>query len=88
MIQSGADGILPVFAPRNDRPDLPGLFIANNRFDFFVSIFPSDDNNCPYRAGALKCAYRVRDDWFAGNRRKQLIETHAAAIAGGNYDRR
>jgi hypothetical protein len=28
----------------------------------------------------------VRDDWFAGNRRKQFIETHAAAVTGGDND--
>jgi hypothetical protein len=29
---------------------------------------------------------RVRNDWFPGNRRKQLIETHAAAVTGGDDD--
>jgi hypothetical protein len=40
MIQAGADGILPVFATRNDRPNLVELFFTNNRFDFIVSILP------------------------------------------------
>jgi hypothetical protein len=86
MIQAGADGILPVFATRNNRSNLPGLFIANNRFDFLVSIFPGDDDNFAHGRGPLKCAYRMRDDWFAGNCRKQFIETHALTGAGGDDD--
>jgi hypothetical protein len=86
MIQAGADRILPVFATRNDRPHLLELFFMNNRSDFIVSIFPRDDNNSAHRVGTLKCGYCVCDDWSAGNRRKQFIESHAAAIARGNND--
>ena len=86
MIQASAHGILPVFTTRNDRANLLEILIANYRVDFVVSIFPGDNNDSINRVGALKCAYRVRDDWFAGNRRKQFIETHAAAVTGGDDD--
>jgi hypothetical protein len=86
MIQPGADGILTLFAAGNDRPHLCELFIANNRPDFIVSIFPRDDNNSAHGVGMLKCGYCVCDDWFVGNRRKQLIESHATALTGGDND--
>jgi hypothetical protein len=86
MIQTSAHGILPALSARNNRLNLFEIFIANDRFDFIVSIFPGHHNNSIDRAGALKCAYRVRDNWFAGNRRKQFIETHAAAVTGRDND--
>ncbi len=64
MIQASAHGILPVFATRNDRANLLEILIANYRVDFVVSIFPGDNNDSINRVGALKCAYRVRDDWL------------------------
>ena len=82
MFQASAHGILPVFTTRNDRPNLFEIFIANDRFDFIVPVFPGDDDDSIDRAGAFKCAYRVRDDWFAGNRDEQFIEAHALAAAG------
>jgi hypothetical protein len=86
VAQAGAHGILPVFATWNDRPHFSEVFSADNRFDFIKSIFPGDNNNFVHRAGALKCVYRVRDNWFAGNRSKQFVKTHAAAITGRNDD--
>ena len=86
MIQTSAHGILPALSAWNNRLNLFKIFIANDRFDFIVSIFPGDDDDCVYGAGTLKCADRVRDHRFAGNRRKQFIETHAAAVTGRDND--
>jgi hypothetical protein len=86
MVQPGAHGILPTPSARNDRPNFFEIFIANDRFDLIVSIFPGHHNNSIDRPGALKCAYRVHDHRFAGNRRKQFIETHAAAVTGRDND--
>src|SRR5262249_4922174 len=86
MIQTGAYGILPVFATGDDRPNLLKIFIANDRFDFIVSILTSDDDDSIGTFGVLKCAYRVRDDWCARYRRKQFVEAHAAAVTGRDED--
>src|SRR5262249_35090844 len=82
MIQTGAHGILPVFATGDDRPNLLKIFIANDRCDFIMSICAGDDDDSIDAPGILKCAYRVRDDWYACYRRKQLVEAHAAAVTG------
>src|SRR5205823_4483332 len=39
IFHASADGILTVFATRNDRPNLFEIFIANDRFDFSVRQF-------------------------------------------------
>src|SRR5262249_13542373 len=76
----------PVFATRNDPPNLCEISIVNDRFDFIVSILASNDNDSIDRAGVLKCANRVRDDWFAGKYRKQFIKAHAPAVTGRDED--
>ena len=87
-IQPGAHGVLPPLSARNDRSNLFEIFIAHDRFDFIASIFARDDNNSIDSVGALKCAYCMSNDWFPGNRRKQFIETHAAAVTTRNNDGR
>jgi len=42
MVQASAHGILPLYATRNDRLHLHEIFVADNRFDLLVSIFPRD----------------------------------------------
>ena len=86
MVESGAHGILPAFSTTNDRPNFLEIFIANDGFNLIVSIFARDDDDSIDRVGALECGYGVRDDWFARNRRKQFIETHAAAVASRDND--
>src|SRR5205814_8904303 len=80
MIQPGAHGVLPALSARNDRSNLFEFFIAHDRVDFIASILAGNDNNSIDRVGALERAYCMSDDWFAGKRRKQFIETHAAAV--------
>jgi hypothetical protein len=75
-----------MFAAGNDRPNLFEIFVADDRFDFGVSIFTRDYNDFADTAGTLKCAYGMRDDGFASYLRKQFIETHAATVTGGNDD--
>ena len=88
MIQTGAHGILPAFATRNDRPDLPKIFLANDPFDFAMSICAGDDDDPMDALGILKCANRVRNDRCARYRRKQFVEAHAAAVTGRDEDGR
>jgi hypothetical protein len=75
-----------MFAAGNGRPNLFEILIADDHFDFILSIFTRDYNDFADTAGTLKCAYGMRDDGLAGDRRKQFIETHAATVTGGNDD--
>ena len=86
MIQSGADGILTMFATGNDRLNFFEIFIADERFDFSVSIFTCNHNDFVDTAGPLKCADGMEDDRSIGDRRKQFVETHAATVTGGDED--
>ena len=86
MIQAGPNGILAMFATRNDRLSFFEIFITDDRFDFAVSIFTRDHNDFIDTAGALKCTQRVGEDGFPGDRRKQFVETHAATVTGGDDD--
>src|SRR4029077_20227105 len=54
MIQTGADGILAMFPPRNDRLSLFEFFIADDLFYFSQSIFARDDNDPADAPSALK----------------------------------
>ena len=86
MIQAGANGILTMFATGNDRLNFFEIFIANERFDFSVSIFACDHDDFIDTAATLKCADGMGDDRSIGDRRKQFVETHAATVTGGDED--
>ena len=86
MIQAGPNGILAMFATGNDRPNLFEISIANERFDFSVSVFACDDDDFIDTAAKLKCADGMGDDRSIGDRRKQFVETHAATVTGGDED--
>jgi hypothetical protein len=86
LVEPSAHGILPAFSTPSDRSNLFEVFIAHDGFDFVMSIFARDNNNSIDRVGVLECGYGVREDWFAGNRRKQFIETHAAAVPSRDND--
>jgi hypothetical protein len=75
-----------MFAAGNDRPNLFEILIAGDHFDFMPSTFTRDYNDFADTAGALKCAYGMRDDGFTGDLRKQFIETHAATVTASNDD--
>jgi hypothetical protein len=82
MIKAGADGILTMFAAGNDRSNFFEILITNDCFDLIKSIFARDNNDLADTVGSLKRVDGMRDDWPAGNRRKQFVETHAAAVTG------
>jgi hypothetical protein len=84
MIQTGANGILTMFAAGNDRPNLFEIFIANDCFDLIKSIFACNNNDLADTIGSLKCVDGMRDDRSAGDHRKQFVETHAATVTGGD----
>jgi hypothetical protein len=84
LIQACANRILAMFAARNDRTNLLEVFIANNRFDFSMSIFARDHSDFIDTAGTLKCMDGMRDDRSTGDRGKQLVKTHAATVTGGD----
>src|ERR1044072_177541 len=86
MIQTGANGILAMFATGNDRPNLFEIFIANERFDFGVSVFACDHDDFIDTAATLKCADCMGNNRYIGDRRKQFVETHAATVTGGDED--
>jgi hypothetical protein len=86
MIEPGPDGILTMFSAGYDRPNLFEFFIADNLFYFSQSIFTCDGNDPAHAPDALKCVDRMGNDWSAGDRRKQFVETHATTVTGGNDD--
>src|SRR4030095_8970127 len=55
LTQAGPNGILTMCATGNDRLNFFEIFIANDGFDFSVSIFTRDQNNFIDTAGTLKC---------------------------------
>src|SRR5207245_6890144 len=86
MSQPGAHGILPALSARNRRSNLFEFFIAHDRVDFIASILAGNDNNSIDRVGTLERAYCMSDDWFAGNRPKPFIVTHAEAVTSRDND--
>jgi hypothetical protein len=84
MIQAGANGILTMFAAGNDRPNFFEISIATDCFDLSKSIFAGDHNDLADTVGPLKRVDGMRDDRSAGDRRKQFVETHSAAVTGGD----
>ena len=75
-----------MFAAGNDRPNFLKIPIANACFDLIKSIFPCNNNDLANTVGPLKCVDSMRDDRFAGDRRKQFVETHAATVTGCDDD--
>jgi hypothetical protein len=86
MTQAGPNGVLAMFATRNERPNFFEIFIAGDCLDLRVSVFTCDHNDLVDRGSALKYVYGVRDNRSAGDRRKQLVETHAATLTGSDDD--
>jgi hypothetical protein len=84
MIQPGANRILTMFATGNDRSNFFEIFVTHDCFDLIESIFACNDNDPANATRALKCTYGMRDDWPAGDRRRQFVETHAATVTGGD----
>jgi hypothetical protein len=85
-IQTGAHGILTMFATRNNRVDFFEIFIADDLFDFTMSIFASHNDDFINGSGALERQNRMRDRRFPGNCHKQFVKTRAPAATGGDDD--
>src|SRR5262252_2738602 len=84
FIQTDANGILTTFAAGNDGSNFFQTFAADQRFNFGDSIFARDNDDVTDASGSLKSAQGVCDNRPAPNRSKQLIETHATTVTGGN----
>ena len=76
-----------MFATSNNRADFFEIFIADDLFDFTMSIFASHNDDFINGSGALERQNRMRDRRFPGNCHKQFVKTRAPATAGGDDDR-
>src|SRR5215470_17939411 len=72
--QAGPNGILPTFAPWNNRADFFESCAGNNFSDLIVTLFTRHDYDFEERGRALERADCVSDDWFARDKGKQFIK--------------
>src|SRR5438270_6581286 len=63
------------------------LFESEQHAQFFLNLIARDDHDLLHAFRFRERANRMRNQWFARDRRKELIETNAPAAAAGDEDR-
>src|SRR5712692_6584446 len=71
LLEAGANGVLPMFAARNNRTDLRPFLIVRGLFDFTKSILPCDKDDLSHAIRALKGADGMGEHRLSGNFRSE-----------------
>jgi hypothetical protein len=84
-IQASANGILPTFAARDNRPDLSESRAGSDFLEFIMPLFARNNDDFAYGLRAFERADCMSNHGFVSNCDEQFIEAHSLAAAAG-YD--